>query len=262
MTILSKDAAASSGPGAQNADSQSKSALFDETGEGLAGSPPSYADSQAAGPSTTHAEQLRPTNFMNIDKAYGPIKGTWVIDTNIQIPEALLPSLGFFASLRTRPNLALHSASGNIKASVFLVSSSSSRAILKADTDFGNVTLPISRVGSKQPFKLSGHTKYGDLTVGLPRDYVGPLKYKTGWGKTTFSAELKSSVVEISGENSFVGDLSQSGFIDWKAWSKDEVEVETSYGDVHFMYVDEVPASFGDTVGRAVKTALGWLGIQ
>lgn len=110
----------------------------------MAGSPPSYADSQAAGPSTRPAEQLRPTNFMSIDKNYGPIKGTWVIDTNIQIPEALLPPLGFFASLRTRPNLALHSTSGAIRASVLLVSSSSSRAILKADTDFGNVTLPVS----------------------------------------------------------------------------------------------------------------------
>jgi hypothetical protein len=111
---------------------------------GAAGSPPSYADSQAAGPSTTPAEQLRPTNFMNIDRNYGPIKDTWVIDTNIQIPEALLPPLGFFASLRTRPNLALHSAKGSIRASVFLVSSSSSRAILKADTAYGNVAIQVS----------------------------------------------------------------------------------------------------------------------
>jgi hypothetical protein len=81
---------------------------------------------------------------MSIDKNYGPIKDTWVIDTNIQIPEALLPSLGIFASLHTRPNLALHSANGAIKASIFLVSTSSTRAILKADTAFGKVTLQVS----------------------------------------------------------------------------------------------------------------------
>jgi hypothetical protein len=113
-----------------------------ETDEGLAGSPPSYAE--AAGSSTTPGEQLQPTNFMSIDKNYGPINDTWAIDTNIQIPEALLPSLGIFASLRTRPNLALHCAKGSIRASVFLVSSSSSRAILKADTAHGNVTLQVS----------------------------------------------------------------------------------------------------------------------
>jgi hypothetical protein len=159
MTILSKDAASSSAPGAQGADSKSalvsvysiirqvqkiKNIQLHETDEGMAGSPPSYADSQQAGPSTTPAEQLRPTNFMSIDKNYGPIKGTWVIDTNINIPEALLPPLGIFASLRTRPNLALHSASSSIRASVFLVSSSSSRAILKADTAYGNMTVQVS----------------------------------------------------------------------------------------------------------------------
>ena len=81
---------------------------------------------------------------MSIDKNYGPIKDTWVIDTNIKIPEALLPPLGIFASLRTRPNLALHSGKGSVKASVFLVSSSSSRAILKGDTAYGNVTFQVS----------------------------------------------------------------------------------------------------------------------
>jgi hypothetical protein len=103
------------------------------------------------------------------------------------------------------------------------------------------------------------------MIIGLPRDYVGPLKYKTGWGKTTFSSQLRSSVIETSGENGFVGNLSQSGFVDYRAWSKDEVEVETSCGGISFMYVDEVPADgppLGETVGRAVKTALGWLGIR
>jgi hypothetical protein len=103
------------------------------------------------------------------------------------------------------------------------------------------------------------------MVIGLPRDYIGPLKYKTGWGKTSFSSELRSSVVEISGETGFVGNLGQSGFVDYRAWSKDEIEVETGAGNIRFMYVDEVPADappVGETVGRAVKTALGWLGIR
>jgi hypothetical protein len=119
----------------------------------------------------------------------------------------------------------------------------------------------VSRIGSNQPFQLSGNTKYGDIIVGIPRDYVGPLKYRTGWGKITFSAELKRNVVELSGENGFVGDFQQSGFVGYTTWSKDEVDVGTSSGNVSFMYVDEVPA-FEDTVGGAVKTALGWLGIR
>jgi hypothetical protein len=97
------------------------------------------------------------------------------------------------------------------------------------------------------------------MVIGLPRDYVGPLKYKTVWGKTTFSAELRSRVVEISDTPGFVGDISQSGFVDYRTWSKDEVEVETNRGNIDFMYVDEVPAYGQSPVGRAVKAALKWL---
>jgi len=92
------------------------------------------------------------------------------------------------------------------------------------------------------------------MAIRLPRDYVGPLKYKiTGRGKTKFSSELRSGVIEISDENAFVGNLSQSGFVDYSTWSKDEVEVETGYGNISFMYIDEVPADappLGGTVGR------------
>jgi hypothetical protein len=255
---------------------------FHETDEGVAGSPPRYAE--AAGASTTPTEQRRPTNFMSLDRVYGPIKDTWIIDTNLHIPEALLPPLGIFASLPTRPNLALHTAYGSIKGSIFLVSPSSDRAVIRADTAYGNVALQVRILGvtefcirlnfiqqvshisgSSQPFKLSANTKYGNIVIRLPRDYIGPLKYKTGGGSATFSAELRPIVVEISSNNGFVGDLNQNGFVDYKAWSRDEIEVETSYGDICFMYADEVPADdppLGETVGRAVKTALGWIGIR
>jgi hypothetical protein len=124
--------------------------------DGVLGSPPSYADAQAAGPSTTQAERpVVPTNFINIDKPCGPIKDTWAIDTNIKIPEDLLPSLGIFGLLRTRPNLALHSASGAIRASIFLVSSSSDRAIIKADTGYGKVTVQVSHLSSTNPTSLT-----------------------------------------------------------------------------------------------------------
>jgi hypothetical protein len=101
------------------------------------------------------------------------------------------------------------------------------------------------------------------MVIGIPRDYTGPLKYKTGWGKITFSPGLRANVVEISGESGFVGDLGQ--FVDYKTWSKDEVEVNTNYGNIRICYFDEVPAagsSFEGAVEHAVKTALGWIGIR
>jgi hypothetical protein len=81
---------------------------------------------------------------MIVNRPYGPIKGTWAIDTNLQIPEALLPPLGVFASLPIRPNLALHTINGSIKGSVFLLSSSSDRAVINADTTWRKVALSVS----------------------------------------------------------------------------------------------------------------------
>jgi hypothetical protein len=81
---------------------------------------------------------------MSVHSAYGPINDIWVIDTNVQIPEALLPPLPVPASSPTRPNLALHSAGGSIKGSVFLVSTSSDRAVITADTRCGKVALQVS----------------------------------------------------------------------------------------------------------------------
>jgi hypothetical protein len=103
------------------------------------------------------------------------------------------------------------------------------------------------------------------MIIGLPRDYVGPLRYKAGWCKTAFSTALRTRVVEISSETGFVGDLQGSGFADYRTWPKDEVDVETTHGNITFMYVDETPppkpaeeATLQQKMEVAGKTALGW----
>ena len=103
------------------------------------------------------------------------------------------------------------------------------------------------------------------MTIGIPRDYVGPLRYKTAYGKIKFSPEVRTSVLEISGENGFIGNFEESGFVDYRTWGKDEVEVDTSYGDITFMYIDELEAegpSFQEKVENVVSSALGWFGIR
>jgi hypothetical protein len=97
------------------------------------------------------------------------------------------------------------------------------------------------------------------VIIGLPRDYLGPLRYKAGLSKTTFSTALRAMLVEISDESGFVGDLGQSGFVDYKSWSKDEVEVENTWGSVSFMYVDEIPGP--KPPAEETTQQLGWLGL-
>ena len=144
--------------------------------------PPSYADTQMAVSSSTETPQLpRPTNSMWMDTSYGDIKGTWVIDTDLKIPDALLlPSIGAFGSSSPRPNLGLHSAYGVIKGSVFLVSSSSSRAFIKADTEYGVVKL---QVGQDLVFHCLSHKYFHNRCLVLA------LSNPTSW------KQLQSMVV-------------------------------------------------------------------
>lgn len=123
----------------------------------------------------------------------------------------------------------------------------------------------MSRLGSKQAFKLTSSTKVGTITFGLPRDYIGPIRYKTSYGKATFSPELKRSILETSGENGFVGNFNESGFVDYKSWEGDEVELETGYGSISLMYIDELEAegpSFQEKVEGTVNNVLGWFGLR
>lgn len=106
--------------------------------EAISGPPPSYA--QASGPSSVEMVFPRPTNFMYLNQSYGSIKDVWAVDTGLKIPEALLPPIGV---LRTRPNLGLYTPYGAIKASIFLVSPSTKRAFIKADTQYGPVTFQV-----------------------------------------------------------------------------------------------------------------------
>lgn len=266
MTIVSKDAADSTSGPSTSLDSKSNYLATDEP---ISGPPPSYEDVQA-GPSgsgsSSTASLPRPTNFMSVNKNYGGIKDVWVIDTDIRVPEALLPSLGFLSSLRTitRPNLSLYSAYGAVDFSAFLISASSKKAFIKAHTQSGSVTCKVSRLGSKQPFRLEATTSYGSVVFGIPRDYVGPLRYKTDYGSIKISPALKPHLLEISGENGFVGSVEESGFVDLKSWRGDEAELKTNYGSISLMYLDELEAlgpGFQVKLEGVVSNVLKWFGL-
>jgi hypothetical protein len=100
----------------------------------------------------------------------------------------------------------------------------------------------------------------------MPRNFVGPIKFRTGWGNMAFSDALDRNVATFSNNTAFVGDYQAVGFRDYKTWTGDEMEVETSNGNISFMYTDEAGATFGErienTVEGAVKSVLGWFGIS
>jgi len=68
----------------------------------------------------------------------GSIKGTWVVDTDLKVPDALLsppPSTG------ERHNLSLTSYNGAITADVVFQSGKSTRASILLDTKNGEINL-------------------------------------------------------------------------------------------------------------------------
>jgi hypothetical protein len=70
----------------------------------------------------------------------GSIKGTWVIDTNLQVPEALLappPSTG------ERHNLSLTASNGPIMADVIFVSGKPDRASILLTTTNGKINFNV-----------------------------------------------------------------------------------------------------------------------
>ena len=70
----------------------------------------------------------------------GSIKGTWVVDTDLKVPEALLsppPSTG------ERHHLSLTSFNGPIAADVAFLSGNPNRASILLDTKNGEISLNI-----------------------------------------------------------------------------------------------------------------------
>lgn len=63
----------------------------------------------------------------------------------------------------------------------------------------------------------------------------------------------------------FVGPINGSDFVDYKTWEGDEIDLDTKYGDICFMYIDELEAlgpSFQEKVEGTVASVLGWFGLK
>lgn len=85
-----------------------------------------------------------PCNFTSIRKKYDTITGAWTIDTNLQVPEALLRPLE--EGQLERPNLSLRTMHGSIRADVALISGTRERAYIDLDAWHGKVHLRVVRL--------------------------------------------------------------------------------------------------------------------
>ena len=133
----------------------------------LADAPPPYPD---AGPANLPLPipGIPPSNFVHISRRDGSIRGTYVIDTSLSIPEDLLSApqdaqargkvIGDISGESDiRPNLKLETKDGSINANVWLVPHTESQ-----DARVGNSI-------ENERASIDAFTKDGSITVKLVR---------------------------------------------------------------------------------------------
>lgn len=283
MTITAKD-------GPSTSDSKApfnSSAEIEQTDGSPAQAPPSYAETlgnSTSGPGTgappaglaipevpLPTPLPRATNY-HAEKTNREIKGVYVLDTAMQIPPAILANMssGFFGLGKKEPeNLNLYTSYGPIEADLILVSGEQQKRVtVLLETGGGKVDFKLLSRINAQPVKVKAKSGYGNMTVYLPRDFNGPLKYKTGWGTVTFSEGMRPFVHQFSGNMGYLGDWNVAGFSDYKTWNGDELEVVTQGGNITFKWADELmqreagspEEKFHEAITYAMQSVMSWFG--
>ncbi|KAJ7910879.1 hypothetical protein B0H13DRAFT_2328934 [Mycena leptocephala] len=184
-------------------------------------SPPAYVppESQAA---TTSEQQLappatpvtvKPTNFLFVKREYG-IRGTYVIDPRIKIPQSMLPPLAAGETEATRQNVFLHSNHGDIDVDLFVLGDADTKWSLNMflECTKGSITAKIHAASTAHP-PIYITAKAERITLHLPRTFRGPVTVRktSDWCSVYISESLKAGMMPLSDVNgtwrSFVGTL-------------------------------------------------------
>ncbi|KAF7343695.1 hypothetical protein MSAN_01949400 [Mycena sanguinolenta] len=234
--------------------------------------PPAYAsDSQtkpAAGPVNDPLapmplpDSVRPMNFLSISRGNTSIKGKYVIDPRIKIPQAMLPPLAEDETEATRRNVFLDSIYGNIDADIFVVGDGDLKqnfvSMLMKSTNGSVVVRVHASAAPRPPIHIKATSTYGSVTLHVPRSFRGPATIRTTYGSVRISDSLSAELTTFSEvkqtRRCFIGD-----YADWaeqpEGWTGDEIDVETTNGNVKLQYDVEQP-NVGSPKGKGLFAKL------
>ncbi|KAJ7099045.1 hypothetical protein C8R43DRAFT_1168110 [Mycena crocata] len=218
--------------------------------------PTNFTGSQAGSGRNPHLvtpaipDGVKPTSFLSLSRTKTSIKGSFVIDPQIPIPDHLLVPRTSEEPASPPQNVFLHTSNGNIEVDLFVIGASQQgqRVRLAAESSNGSITVRLHAPGASRPsISLNAQSSHGSITIHVPRNFCGPLTVQTQHGTVRFSDTVSANLTTFSETNStikcFVGDLSGS---DWMVrsgmWSGDEIHIESSRGSIRFKYDDEPPA--------------------
>ncbi|KAJ7078144.1 hypothetical protein B0H15DRAFT_933823 [Mycena belliarum] len=194
---------------------------------------------------------VKPTNLLSLSRRNGFVKGTYVIDPRVKIPQAMLPLLADEAD-GVRRDVFLHTSNGPIDADLFVFGKGRVEMHLKSTN--GPVTGRIHAPDpARAPIRTSVQSSKGLITLHLPRTFRGPVTVCARNGSVKFSGALQTQVTTFAEgaktRRCFIG-----VFADWaegEAWAGDEVSIESEKGSVKLQYDDEPDgAKKGSFLGR------------
>ncbi|KAF7350169.1 hypothetical protein MVEN_01319400 [Mycena venus] len=246
--------------------------------------PPAYSNSQSDAQPVTKAKPtdtslppipaVKPTNFVSLSRGNNSIKGTYVIDPCIKIPQPMLPPLAADETEATRRNMHLHTSNGSIDVDLFVVgdgkykqkvnislkSSNGSivarlvryidALLISAQSVLNNRSVQNTPAIISPPINLKAQTSSGTVTIHVPRGFRGPVLLTTRNGSVRFSDTLSADLTTFNEVNHtrryFIGDFS-----DWtetdqsEGWMGDELGIETSNGNIELQYAAEASSDTG-----------------
>ena len=129
----------------------------------------------------------------------------------------------------SKPNLFLSSEHQCISAVVHLAATPQPgqplppRALVIAETLHRNITITIaSRTPSSTKFLLRAASTHGNIVIRLPRDFVGPVRYRSETMRSNstavrFTPGILQNLITFAQEETegyaFIGDLAESGYL-------------------------------------------------
>ncbi|KAJ7624308.1 hypothetical protein DFH06DRAFT_1230147 [Mycena polygramma] len=202
-------------------------------------------------PILTPPSTVKPTNYLSLSRGNGSIKGTYVIDPRVNVPQFLLPPLAADETEATRRNVFLHTSNGSIDVDLFVVGEATGKekVDMLVKSSNGSITVKLHAAPTpRPPVHLKASSSNGTITLHLPHSFRGPLTLRTRNGSIRFSGTLATNTTTFSEAGGvrrcFVGE-----FADWaerpEGWAGDEVNLESSNGSVRVQYDVETSSSAG-----------------
>ncbi|KAJ7937959.1 hypothetical protein B0H13DRAFT_1851911 [Mycena leptocephala] len=199
-------------------------------------SPPAYSTFSAeatTAPAPSIPANIKPTNFLSLDRVNDPITGIYVVDPYMGIPQLMLPPLAAGETEETRRNLVLHTRNGTINVTLFVL------GVLDRGPDKKKAKMAI-KVRAPAPCAHQSTSRRSPPTapsgcLHLSRSFRGHVTICTLNGSIRLAYDLAAHTTTFSEVRSsrqcFVGDLPHD-----EGWTGDQIRVESTNGNVDLGY--------------------------